>query len=104
VPPGRIERGCILFEGKDLATLDRDAMRAIRGDRIGMIFQEPMTSLNPVFSIGSQIAESLKIHRGMTHRSALDEASRLLDMVGIPAARRQLDRFPHQLSAGSASA
>jgi len=100
VPPGRIERGRILFEGQDLATLDRGAMRAIRGDRIGMIFQEPMTSLNPVFNIGSQIAESLKIHRGMTHRSALDEASRLLDMVGIPAARRQLDRFPHQLSGG----
>src|SRR6185436_11521405 len=58
VPPGRIERGRIVFEGQDLATLDRGAMRAIRGDRIGMIFQEPMTSLNPVFSIGSQIAES----------------------------------------------
>ncbi len=99
-PPGRIERGRILFDGTDLASLSADGMRAIRGNRIGMIFQEPMTSLNPVFTIGSQIAESLAIHRAMGRAEALGEAARLLDMVGIPAARSQLDRYPHQISGG----
>ena len=99
-PPGRIEAGRIVFDGRDLLALDPADMRAIRGNRIGMIFQEPMTSLNPVFTIGSQIGESLAIHRGMGRADALAEAARLLDMVGIPAARRQLDRYPHQLSGG----
>jgi oligopeptide/dipeptide ABC transporter ATP-binding protein len=99
-PPGRITGGRILFDGVDMTTLDITALRAIRGDRIGMIFQEPMTSLNPVFTIGDQIGESLVVHRGMGGAAARTETAKLLDLVGIPAARNQLDRYPHELSGG----
>jgi len=99
-PPGRITGGRILFDGIDMLSLDLAALRAIRGDRIGMIFQEPMTSLNPVYTIGDQIGESLIVHRGMNGRQARDETAKLLDLVGIPAARNQLDRYPHELSGG----
>ncbi|MBM3548622.1 MAG: ABC transporter ATP-binding protein [Alphaproteobacteria bacterium] len=99
-PPGRIIGGRILFDGTDMLSLDIGALRAIRGDRIGMIFQEPMTSLNPVYTIGDQIGESLIFHRGMNGRTARSETAKLLDLVGIPAARNQLDRYPHELSGG----
>jgi oligopeptide/dipeptide ABC transporter ATP-binding protein len=99
-PPVRIVAGRILLRGTDLLALDLEALRDIRGNRIGMIFQEPMTSLNPVFTIGDQIAEVLTIHRGMARRDALARAAELLDMVGIPAAASQLHRYPHQLSGG----
>ena len=99
-PPGRVAGGRIVFDGKDMLTLGMSELRQIRGDRIGMIFQEPMTSLNPVFTIGDQIAESLVVHRGMSGSSAMEEAAKLLDLVGIPAARRQLGRYPHEMSGG----
>ena len=99
-PPARVLGGRILFEGTDMLALDDAQLRRIRGNRIGMIFQEPMTSLNPVFTIGDQIAESLVVHRGAAHAAALEEAARLLDLVGIPAARAQLGRYPHELSGG----
>jgi oligopeptide/dipeptide ABC transporter ATP-binding protein len=99
-PPGRVAAGRILFDGKDMMALGMTELRAIRGDRIGMIFQEPMTSLNPVFTIGDQIAESLIVHRGMTGSAAMEEAAKLLDLVGIPAARNQLKRYPHEMSGG----
>jgi oligopeptide/dipeptide ABC transporter ATP-binding protein len=99
-PPVRIVSGRILLEGTDLLTLAPEALRKIRGNRIGMIFQEPMTSLNPVFTIGDQIAEVLTIHRGLTRGAARTRAADLLDLVGIPAAAAQLHRYPHQLSGG----
>jgi oligopeptide/dipeptide ABC transporter ATP-binding protein len=99
-PPGRVAGGRILFDGRDMLTLGAGELRQIRGDRIGMIFQEPMTSLNPVFTIGDQIAESLVVHRGLGGAAAMEEAAKLLDLVGIPAARRQLGRYPHEMSGG----
>ncbi len=99
-PPGRIAGGRILFDGVDMTTLDPAALRAIRGDRIGMIFQEPMTSLNPVYTIGDQIGESLIVHRGMNGSAARAETTKLLDLVGIPTGRNQLDRYPHEMSGG----
>jgi oligopeptide/dipeptide ABC transporter ATP-binding protein len=99
-PPARVTGGRIVFDGTDLLALDREALRALRGDRIAMIFQEPMTSLNPVFTIGDQIGESLIVHRGATRAAARAEAARLLDLVGIPASSARLDRYPHELSGG----
>jgi oligopeptide/dipeptide ABC transporter ATP-binding protein len=99
-PPARIASGRIVFDGTDLLDLDAERLRAIRGDRIAMIFQEPMTSLNPVFTIGDQIGESLIVHRGASRAAARAEAARLLDLVGIPAAASRLDRYPHELSGG----
>ena len=83
-PAGRIEGGQILFKGQDLLKLDEEAMRRIRGREIAMVFQEPMTSLNPVLSIGRQLTEGLEIHLGMTSRQALRRSVELLAMVGIP--------------------
>ncbi|MCV0381175.1 ABC transporter ATP-binding protein [Nitratireductor sp.] len=101
LPPGaRIARGSISFEGQDLTRLDESSMADIRGNRIAMIFQEPMTSLNPTMTVGEQIAESLSIHRGMTGRAASSEALALLDRVRIPSAKRRLGEFPHQFSGG----
>jgi oligopeptide/dipeptide ABC transporter ATP-binding protein len=99
-PAVRIAAGRILFDGADLAALGAEPLRRLRGDRIGMIFQEPMTSLNPVFTIGEQIAESLVIHRAMGSANARRRTVELLDLVGIAAPARQLDRYPHQLSGG----
>jgi oligopeptide/dipeptide ABC transporter ATP-binding protein len=99
-PPARIASGRIVFDGTDLLDLDAERLRSIRGDRIAMIFQEPMTSLNPVFTIGDQIGESLIVHRGASRAAARAEAARLLDLVGIPAAASRLDRYPHELSGG----
>jgi peptide/nickel transport system ATP-binding protein len=102
---GHLAQGAILFRGKDdktrdLATLDGEAKRRIRGNDIGMVFQEPMTSLNPVYTIGDQIGEPLRVHRDVTRKGAMDEAVRLLESVGIPDPRRRARQYPHQLSGG----
>jgi oligopeptide/dipeptide ABC transporter ATP-binding protein len=99
-PPGVIGPGRIGFEDRNLLDLDAEGLRKIRGREISMIFQEPMTSLNPVLPIGRQVAEPLMIHRGLTRPQALTEAADWLDRVKIPAARRRLDDYPHQLSGG----
>jgi ABC-type microcin C transport system duplicated ATPase subunit YejF len=93
-PPGRITGGRVLFRGRDLLALDGDELRRLRGDRIGMIFQEPMTSLNPVFTIGAQIEEAVLLHRAVGRAAARRRALDLLDLVGIPAPHRALDRYP----------
>ncbi|WP_334546149.1 ABC transporter ATP-binding protein [Rhizobium leguminosarum] len=85
---------------RDLVSLDEESMRGIRGDDIGMIFQEPMSSLNPVFTIGDQIAEPIRIHRGADRKAAMDAAVALLESVGIPDARRRAGQYPHELSGG----
>jgi oligopeptide/dipeptide ABC transporter ATP-binding protein len=99
-PPSRVDSGRILFRGNDLLGLSNSEMRAIRGDRIGMVFQEPMTSLNPTFSIGYQIAEVFRIHRRMGASEARRESIEILGMVGIGAAERRLHQYPHELSGG----
>ena len=99
-PPGEIAGGTIRLQGRDLLRLDEQAMRAIRGNRISMIFQEPMTSLNPVFSIGNQIAEVLRLHRDMGKREAYAEAARLLAAVGVPDHEQRVHEHPFQLSGG----
>src|SRR6187401_1615589 len=99
-PAGRIVAGRILFQGRDLLRLSEDEMREIRGRDISMIFQEPMTSLNPVLTIGFQIMEPLLIHLGMDMAAARKRATELLKMVGIPDAERRLDQYPHQFSGG----
>jgi oligopeptide/dipeptide ABC transporter ATP-binding protein len=99
-PPGRIAEGEILFEGKDLVRRPEAAMRRIRGHDIAMIFQEPMTSLNPVFTVGDQIIETLRAHLRLGPRAARDRAIELLARVGIPSPERRVDDYPHQLSGG----
>jgi peptide/nickel transport system ATP-binding protein len=92
--------GSIMFDGQELVGLPDAALCRIRGNRIGMIFQEPMTALNPVHSIGRQVAEPLRLHRGLSHDAARQEAIALLDRVGIPDAARRIDAYPHQFSGG----
>jgi len=99
-PAGRIEDGQILFRGQDLLKLDEESMRRTRGREIAMVFQEPMTSLNPVLSIGRQLTETLEIHLGMTSSQAVQRSGELLEMVGIPDAERRLSQYPHQFSGG----
>jgi len=100
-PPGRIEPGSqIRFEGKDLMKLDEHAMQKVRGNRIAMVFQEPMTALNPVFTVGDQIAEVARIHAGMSKREAWAKAVEMLKLVGIPAPEQRASEYPHQLSGG----
>ena len=98
-PPGRIA-GRVWFAGQDLLQLPAAAMRRLRGNDISMIFQEPMTSLNPVLTVGKQIGETLRLHQGMTSRQAEARSIEMLDLVGIPAARRRVREYPHQLSGG----
>jgi len=100
--PGRIERGTIRFQGQDLLGLSSDEMRKVRGERIAMIFQQPTSSLNPVWMAGRQIAEVLEIHRGMKRKAALSRSLELLRMVGIPDPERRLRAYPHELSGGMA--
>jgi len=100
VPPGRIAGGRILFRGEDLLTLPERKMRQLRGNRIGMIFQEPMTSLNPVFTIGDQIMEVVQLHESVDRKTALSRAVDALRAVGIPAPERRVHEYPHQLSGG----
>lgn len=99
-PPAFIEKGSILFEGEDLLTVSDARMRRIRGDRIGMIFQEPMTSLNPTFTIGFQLCEVLRVHRGMDRRAAHELSVEMIEMIGIGAAQQRMKQYPHQLSGG----
>jgi len=99
-PPGKIVSGEILFDGKDLLKLDEEEIRHIRGNRIAMIFQEPMTSLNPVLTIGRQLTEALELHLKLEKTAANKRAAELLEMVGIPDAAARLSDYPHQFSGG----
>ena len=99
-PPGRIESGSIRFGGQDLLGLPESEIRKVRGKQIAMIFQEPMTSLNPVYTVENQIAEVLRLHLGMNKQQAADRVAELLDQVGIPAPRQRMKDYPHQLSGG----
>jgi peptide/nickel transport system ATP-binding protein len=99
-PPGRIVGGAVMLEGTDLLALDEDKMRQIRGNRISMIFQEPMTSLNPVMRIGDQITEAVRLHRSMTQKEAWEQAVKMLRLVRIPEPERRAIEYPHQLSGG----
>jgi peptide/nickel transport system ATP-binding protein len=99
-PAGRIAGGSIRFEGRDLATLDEGEMRRVRGREIAMIFQEPMTSLNPVLSIARQITETVRLHEGIDAQGARARALAMLELVQIPEAKRRLDQYPHELSGG----
>ncbi len=99
--PGRIEPGSkILFEGRDLATLGERELGKIRGNEIAMIFQEPMTSLNPVFTVGNQISEAVRLHQGLGKKDAMARAVELMQLVGIPSAERRVNDYPHQMSGG----
>ena len=100
VPPGRIESGSVIFQGRDLLTLPKDELRLVRGAEIAMVFQDPMTSLNPVLTIGTQLTEGLKLHMGMNQNQANRRAIELLDMVGISGANKRLRDYPHQFSGG----
>ncbi|HIE57528.1 MAG TPA: ABC transporter ATP-binding protein [Anaerolineales bacterium] len=99
-PPGEIESGEVWFEGRDLLKLGEDAMRSVRGRDIAMVFQDPMSSLNPVYTVGFQIVEALQLHKNMTKPEARERAADLLAMVGIPDASKRLDNYPHQFSGG----
>jgi peptide/nickel transport system ATP-binding protein len=99
-PPGRTIEGSVVFEGQDLLELSEADMRKIRGDAISMIFQEPMTSLNPVLTIGRQIAEVLVLHRGLSSADAMRSAIEMLRLVKIPEPERRVEEYPHQLSGG----
>ncbi len=99
-PPGKIIAGDILFENQSLLGLSNEEMRRIRGNKISMIFQEPMTSLNPVYTIGNQISEALRLHQGLTKKDAHDRSIEMLQLVGIPLPERRVNEHPHQLSGG----
>jgi oligopeptide/dipeptide ABC transporter ATP-binding protein len=99
-PPGRIVSGEIWFEGQDLLKLDDEGIRQIRGNKIGIVFQEPMTSLNPVLTVGRQLTEPLEVHLGMSREAARRRAIELLEMVGIPEPDKRIDNYPHQFSGG----
>ena len=99
-PPGKIVGGQILFEGRDLLKLSDEGIRRIRGNRIAMVFQEPMTSLNPVLTIGEQIAEAVMLHQKLGKKAAWDRAAEMLDRVKIPLARDRVKDYPHQFSGG----
>ena len=99
-PPGKIVNGSVVFDGQELMDLAEEDLRHIRGNRIAMIFQDPMTSLNPVLTIGRQITESLELHMSMNRSQSRERAIELLELVGIPAAANRLDDYPHQFSGG----
>ncbi len=99
-PPGKIEGGQIYLEDQNLLSFSEQEMRRIRGNDIAMIFQEPMTSLNPVYKIGDQVSEAIRLHQGMESAAAWKEAGRMLELVGIPRPNEVLDNYPHQLSGG----
>ncbi len=99
-PPAKVRSGEAVFAGRDLLAMPNDELRNVRGGEIGFIFQDPMTSLNPVFSVGFQVAEPLRRHLGMSRRAARNRAVELLEMVGIPDAGRRIRDFPHQFSGG----
>ncbi len=99
-PPGKIPAGEVMFQGRDLLKVDDEEIRSVRGNKIAMVFQDPMTSLNPVLTINTQISESLELHLGMTKEQARKRAIELLKMVGIPEAEGRIDDYPHQFSGG----
>jgi len=99
-PPGKIVGGEILFDGKDILQMDMDNLMKIRGNAISMIFQEPMSSLNPVFTCGDQIKEGVRLHQNMDNKAARQKAIELLKMVGIPMPEQRIDSYPHELSGG----
>jgi len=99
-PPGRIAAGEIRFEGQDLATLSEARMRRIRGNRISMIFQEPMTSLNPTYPVGDQVGEVIRLHAKLSRAAARERSIDMFKLVGIPAAEKRIDDYPHQMSGG----
>jgi oligopeptide transport system ATP-binding protein len=99
-PPGKVVAGRALYQGKDLIKLSDEEIRAIRGSQISVIFQDPMTSFNPVLTIGRQLIEPLEIHMGMSHKQAYERAAEMLAMVGIPNPKDRLNDFPHQFSGG----
>jgi oligopeptide transport system ATP-binding protein len=100
IPPGRIVSGEVLFENEDLLKLNEDEIRHIRGNKISMVFQEPMTSLNPVLTIGKQLTEAIELHLKLDHRAAVQRAIQLLEMVGVAEAERRVNDYPHQFSGG----
>ena len=100
MPPGRIAAGSVMWQGRDLVTLSANEMRRIRGKEIAIIFQEPMTSLNPVYTVGDQIAEVIRLHEGMNRRDALDRTIEMLRLVNIPTPERRVHDYPHQFSGG----
>jgi oligopeptide/dipeptide ABC transporter ATP-binding protein len=100
MPPGRIETGEAMFAEEDLLQLDMEALRGVRGGKIGFIFQDPMTSLNPVLTVGDQIMESLQLHQDMSDKEAEARAEELIKLVEIPAAKQRLKNYPHELSGG----
>ena len=100
MPPGKIVAGEVLWQGRDLLKASNDEMRRIRAKEIAIIFQEPMTSLNPVYSIGEQIAESLRLHDGLSRKAALERAVEMLALVRIPTPQRRVNDYPHQFSGG----
>jgi oligopeptide transport system ATP-binding protein len=99
-PPGKITAGEVIFDGRDLLKLSDDEIRSIRGNKIAMIFQDPMTSLNPVLTVGRQIGEALELHLGMDKKQAKARSIELLELVGIPSAKDRIDNYPHQFSGG----
>ncbi|QAT41092.1 ABC transporter ATP-binding protein [Clostridium sp. JN-9] len=100
-PPGEIKKGSVItFDGKDVLTMKENELRQLRGSDISMIFQDPMTSLNPTMKVGKQIAESLIIHRGMSKKEAFDEAVKMLNLVNIPNAEKRANQYPHEFSGG----
>jgi peptide/nickel transport system ATP-binding protein len=99
-PPGKIEGGQVLLNNRNLLELSEKEMRKVRGNEISMIFQEPMTSLNPVYPIGDQICEAIRLHQGLNKQAAMAKAAEMLTLVGIPRARDLLSQYPHQLSGG----
>ena len=100
MPPGKIVAGQVLWQGRDLVPLSPQEMQAIRAKEIAIIFQEPMTSLNPVFTVGEQIAESLRLHEGLSRKDAMDRAVEMLRLVRIPTPERRVSDYPHQFSGG----
>jgi len=100
MPPGRIVAGQVLWQGRDLVPLDAAAMQRVRAKEIAMVFQEPMTSLNPVYTVGRQIAESVRLHEGLNHADAMARAVEMLRLVRIPTPERRVNDYPHQFSGG----
>jgi oligopeptide/dipeptide ABC transporter ATP-binding protein len=99
-PPGQITGGTVLFEGQDILKLSAAEIRRIRGNKLAMIFQEPMTALNPVYTIGDQIGETYVTHRGLSRQEAVNQSIIMLQLVGIPAPEKRIHEYPHQLSGG----
>jgi oligopeptide transport system ATP-binding protein len=99
-PPGKVVAGSAVYQGKDLLKMSDEEIRHVRGSQISMVFQDPMTSFNPVLTIGRQVAEPLEIHNGANHHQSLERAAEMLQMVGIPNARERLNDYPHQFSGG----